>query len=280
MLDDAFGGHALIAIVALIYLGALAVSAPGTMLKKRGLERVGLVLLLLALALNTWIIADRWMVSGRPPFKTLFETLVFYPWCVGVVTLVLIGLHRLYFLIPFSSAVSIFGLGYALYKPDIEIINLPPALQSGWFVPHVVTYFVSYAGLFISFVLAGLALYVHHRRAGEDEGAEGGGWASLDLGRFAHHAAVFGIVTLTLGLVMGAAWGKFAWGDYWSWDPKENWALITWLAYMIYLHLRLVREWRGERALWVLVFAFGAVVFTYLGMNLLPSAQGSLHVYQ
>ncbi len=93
-------------------------------------------------------------------------------------------------------------------------------------------------------------------------------------------AAVFGIVALTLGLVMGAVWGKFAWGDYWSWDPKENWALVTFLAYMIYLHLRLSPGWKGKRAMWVLVFAFAAVVFTYLGMNVLPTAGESLHVYQ
>jgi len=79
---------------------------------------------------------------------------------------------------------------------------------------------------------------------------------------------------------MGAAWGKFAWGDYWSWDPKENWALVTWLAYMAYLHLARMPGWQGRRSAWLLVVSFGAVMFTWLGMHLLPTADNSLHVYQ
>ncbi len=237
------------------------------------LERVGLGILVVAFTVNTVLIVGRWIEAGRPPFKTLFETMVFYPWCVAVVTLVLIVLHRLYILIPFSAAVSVLGLGYALYRPDMELVNLPPALQSGWFVPHVVIYFIAYAGLFASCVLALLALaspsWAH---AGHRAGA---GFAS-----YAHQAAVFGFSALTLGLVMGAVWGKFAWGDYWSWDPKENWALVTWLAYMVYLHACRLPGWQETRAMWVLAVSFGAVVFTYLGMNLLPAAGESLHVYQ
>ena len=116
------------------------------------------------------------------------------------------------------------------------------------------------------------------RKKDDDEDEEGPG---ADFEKYAHEAAVFGIVALTLGLVMGAVWGKVAWGDYWSWDPKENWALVSWLCYMIYLHLRLMgSEFRGRKAMWVLTLAFGAVVFTYLGISLLPTAGGSLHVYQ
>ena len=196
------------------------------------------------------------------------------------VTFVLIALHRLYFLIPFAGGASLFGLIYALVKPDMEILNLPPALQSGWFIPHVVTYFVAYAALFASFSLAVIALvyplWAKRRGIQEEEASLSG--ANLEL--YAHQAAVFGAVALTLGLIMGAAWGKVAWGEYWAWDPKENWSLVSWLAYMIYLHLRLVAGWRERKAMWVLVFAFAAIIFTYLGINILPTASGSLHAYQ
>ena len=274
-------GQTLVVSLAACHGAALVAGTPATLLKSGVVKRIALGLLTLALILNTWIIVDRWLEASQPPFRTLYETLVFYPWCVAVVTLALIYLHRLYVLIPFASAVSLVGLWYALQHPDVEIMNLPPALQSGWFVPHVVTYFVAYAGLFVSFVLAFLALVVPfwlRRRAGAT--------AAPDVTRkdrfqrHAHQAAVFGLTALTLGLVMGTVWGKFAWGDYWSWDPKENWALTTWLAYMIYMHLRRMDGWRGQRAMWILVFAFAAVVFTYLGMNLLPTSTGSLHVYQ
>lgn len=273
------GVQPLVGALAVCHGAALVISAPAALLRKKTLTRIALGLLIVAFAVNTWIIVDRWIEADRAPFKTLYETLLFYPWCVAAVTLVLIGIHRLHVLVPFASAVSLMGLAYALYRPDVEIITLPPALQSAWFVPHVITYFVAYAGLFASFVLAALALAVplwkRRKAAGMDGPATNSGFE-----QHAHHAAVFGTVALTLGLVMGAVWGKYAWGDYWSWDPKENWALVTWLAYLIYLHLRRLDRWWEQRAMWVLVFSFGAVVFTYLGMSLLPTASGSLHVYQ
>ncbi|MBI4564692.1 MAG: cytochrome c biogenesis protein CcsA [Planctomycetes bacterium] len=250
---------------------ALLLWTAGAVLKKKGLRVGAGVVFGVAFLLNTAVIAQRWIEAGRAPFKTLYETLLFYPWCVALVTLVLLALYRLGVLIPFASAACAGGLLYAASRPDVEIVNLPPALQSGWFVPHVVTYFVAYAALFASFALSLLALV---RPAWKSEGGEAG------FEEYAHRAVMFGFAALTMGLVMGAIWGKEAWGDYWSWDPKENWALVSWLAYLIYLHLRLVKGWRGRPALVVCLLAFVAVVFTYLGMSSLPSASDSLHVYQ
>ncbi len=245
--------------------------AAGTVGRRGRLAEASCWAFALTFLLNTAIIAIRWVEAGRAPFKTLYETLLLYPWCVTAVTLVLLGIYRLKVLVPFSSGVCILGLAYALARPDVEIVNLPPALQSPWFVPHVVIYFVAYSALFVSFVLALLAL----AKPGWRVGGKGAGFEEC-----AHRSVLFGFAALTLGLVMGAAWGKAAWGDYWSWDPKESWALVTWLSYLIYLHLRLVRGWQGRRAMAVCVASFAAVVFTYLGMNLLPAASGSLHVYQ
>jgi ABC-type transport system involved in cytochrome c biogenesis permease subunit len=256
--------HPLVVAVCALHLGALVLSGSGALLGKRLLLRTGLVLLATAFALNTWILADRWIEAGRPPFKTLFETLLFYPWCVAAVTLAFVLLHGLHAIVPFAAGVSAFGLGYALWKPDAEIVLLPPALQSAWFVPHVITYFLAYAALFLSAVLAGLALF--SRREG--------------LEAHAHRSAVFGVGALSIGLFLGGVWAKYAWGDWWSWDPKENWALATWIAYMLYLHLRLLDGWAGRRAMWTLLVSFAAVVFTYLGMSLLPTVEGSLHAYR
>lgn len=250
---------------------ALAGSLPRVFSRRKGFSALSAGALGLAFLLNSAVIAAAWIEAGRPPFKTLYETLLLYPWCVWAVTLVLVAMYRLWVLIPFSAGANLIGLVYAVMRPDVEVVNLPPALQSVWFVPHVVTYFVAYAGLFASFALALLAL----ARGGWRSGESGCGFED-----YAHRAAMFGIAALTLGLVMGALWGKAAWGDYWTWDPKENWALVSWLSYLIYLHLRLVRGWQGRPAMAILVFSFAAVVFTYLGMSLLPSAGGSLHVYQ
>jgi ABC-type transport system involved in cytochrome c biogenesis permease subunit len=90
----------------------------------------------------------------------------------------------------------------------------------------------------------------------------------------------FGFVLISVGLVIGALWAKSAWGDYWVWDPKENWSLITWLMYIIYLHVRTSPGWKEKHSAWILIGGFAAVIFTYLGMNMLPTADQSAHVYQ
>lgn len=263
--------QSLIAAVIATHAVAILLWSGGTLARRKPLVTASAWTFGAAFAINGLLIVDRWVEAGRAPFKTLYETLLLYPFCVGIATLALLAIHRLRVLIPFSSGICIFGLGYAVAKPDVEIVNLPPALQSVWFVPHVVTYFIAYATLFASCALALLALWKPQWRSEE---------TGLGFEDGANSAVKFGFTTLTLGVVMGAIWGKEAWGDYWSWDPKENWALVSWLAYLIYLHIRLMRGWDGRRSMAVCVASFAAVVFTYLGMSLLPTAKDSVHVYQ
>ena len=85
-----------------------------------------------------------------------------------------------------------------------------------------------------------------------------------------------GFALLTLGLISGAVWANFAWGSYWSWDPKETWAFITWLTYAFYLHLRISKGWYGEQSAFVAIFGFFVVWFCYLGVNLFGKG---LHSY-
>jgi cytochrome c-type biogenesis protein CcsB len=285
--EQALTGQWLLAAMAAYGLTAV-VGGAGEILRKPMVRRLGIVLLGVACVYNAAMIGSMWVGMGRPPFKTLYETLLLAPFCIAAVGLLMIWLHRLSLLTAFAALGALICLYCAYRRPDWEVVLLPPALQSAWFVPHVITYFISYAALFISFVLAALALF--QGRNGDKQpqagraslpvltGTEAG--PTTPLAEAAHKSAVFGFVTLTLGLAMGAAWGKGAWGDYWQWDPKENWALITWLCYLAYQHLRLLGPWRGKRALWVNIACFGAVMFTYLGMHLLPTAGGSLHVYQ
>jgi len=107
---------------------------------------------------------------------------------------------------------------------------------------------------------------------------------SNDLSRFRqgfdHDAIRIGFILLTIGLLIGSVWARTAWGDYWVWDPKESWSLVTWLVYAVYLHLRHVRGWRGSRASAIAIAGFAIVLFTYLGMAALPTAAESDHVYQ
>jgi len=275
----AYGLTAAVALMGeALAVGSLLGGAKGST-TYRAVRRIAFWLLCVALVLNAAMIGTAWVQLERPPFKTLYETLLLYPLCIAVVSIALVRLHRVWPLIGPAALGALVSLFYAWAKPDLELIVLPPALQSAWFVPHVVTYFIAYAGLFVAFALAVLSLAIGFFRtkpAQETLTPD----VPLPLEEAAHKAAVFGFFALTLGLAMGAAWGKAAWGDYWQWDPKENWAFITWLAYLGYLHLRLIGAWRGRRSLWVNLACFAAVLFTYLGMHLLPSASNSLHVYQ
>jgi cytochrome c-type biogenesis protein CcsB len=97
------------------------------------------------------------------------------------------------------------------------------------------------------------------------------------LDEITYKSIAFGFPIFTLGgLIFGAIWADQAWGVYWSWDPKETWSLITWFIYAFYLHGRMIRGWRGKKVAIVAVVGFMAVIFTYLGVNLLLSG---LHAY-
>ncbi|MFQ6103073.1 MAG: c-type cytochrome biogenesis protein CcsB [Candidatus Glassbacteria bacterium] len=260
----------LYAVAALLYLSLIIV-------RRRGFANLATLVYAAGLAFNILFIVDRWMDSGRPPFKTLFESLVFLACCVAAFYLVIELLHRVRLLGIFATIGSFASMIYALMRMDMEVVNLLPALQSGWFIPHVMIYFIAYAALFLSFVTAILYMFNPNPKKLKDNNLLG--QEVLDFEQYTHGTISFGFTALVFGLLIGAVWAKEAWGDYWVWDPKESWALITMLIYAGYLHLRLVKGWKGRKAAWFAILGFAAVMFTYLGMHLLPTAGDSAHVY-
>ena len=132
--------------------------------------------------------------------------------------------------------------------------TLVPALQSPWFAPHVFVYIFAYTLLGVAVVIA---------------------WWKL-----ADDLVYVSLAFLTIGMLFGALWAKEAWGHYWSWDPKETWAAITWLAYLVYIHYRQIPRHRERLALWMLIGSFVLLQMCWWGINYLPSAQGSsVHTY-
>jgi ABC-type transport system involved in cytochrome c biogenesis permease subunit len=159
-------------------------------------------------------------------------------------------------------------LGYAATVPA-TIEPLVPALQNNMLLTvHVATAIVAYGSFTIAFAAALLYLIQ----------PEGGRWGLPKpelLDEIAYRAIVVGFPFLTLTVVLGALWANVAWGTYWSWDPKETASLVTWLLYGAYLHARVVRGWRGNKAAILLLAGFGATLLTYFG-NLFF---GGLHSY-
>ena len=132
--------------------------------------------------------------------------------------------------------------------------TLVPALQSPWFAPHVFVYIFAYTLLGIAVIIA---------------------WWKL-----ADDLVYVSLAFLTIGMLFGALWAKEAWGHYWSWDPKETWAAITWIAYLVYIHYRQIPLHRERLALWMLIISFVLLKMCWWGINYLPSAQGSsVHTY-
>lgn len=273
--------HPIFQYTLILYIIASIFPLIATFLKIPKAKLFWIIITAMAFLMNTILLTFRWIDAARPPFKTLFETMIFYPWCVSFILFVLLVYYRVIFLIPFCNIVSTIGFIYATIRPEIEYVNLPPALQSFWFIPHVIIYFLSYACLFCSFILATIALTIKYESIKKFLlKITKNSIINFNFETLTHSVLNLGFTALTLGLIFGAIWGKVAWGDYWSWDPKENWALITWLIYLASIHMRYIPEFKSKTLLVVIMLGFLAVVFTYLGMNLLPSAKGSLHVYQ
>lgn len=246
--------------------------------RDKTLSFVGTVLVWVGLVLAVLAIGERAVEAGRAPFKTLYESLILLVATTAGIYAVIEAKFR-HPLLSIPAAALLLGVvGYAAMKADVEIVDLPAALQSAWFVPHVVVYFLGYGALFVAGVAAfGFLVFPRFELLFWNIKGQP---TRHRLDTIMHRLNILGFVLLTLGLLMGAWWAKSAWGDWWVWDPKENWALVSWLVYVVYFHLRLIRGWTPRRMAVVTLIGCLAVVFTYLGMNLLPTAEMSEHVYQ
>lgn len=163
------------------------------------------------------------------------------------------------------------ALAIWLVSLDMQVTSMQPALRSVWLVFHVSTAIIAYASFAMSFVFSILYLLRERQKTLGHIDLP----ASEVLDRGAYTLSLIGLPFLTIMLVTGAVWAEYAWGRFWSWDPKETWALITWLIYAAYLHIRL-RNVSGRRAAILNVVGFAAVLFTFFGVSyLLPG----LHSY-
>jgi ABC-type transport system involved in cytochrome c biogenesis permease subunit len=230
------------------------------------------------LAINLTQMTHRWLMTDQPPFKTLYESLILLAACIAVVYFLVELIYRARLLgLPGALGCALTML-YAFTRHDKDVVNLPPALQSGWFIPHVVIYFFGYAALFLG-AAASLVYLLRPKplKINRPDLIPGG---IVDLESLLDRSVRFGFGLLTVGLLVGAVWAREAWGDYWVWDPKETWSLVTWLLFAAYLHLYYLGGWRGRKLATLVLIGFAAVMFTYLGMALLPTADQSAHVYQ
>ncbi len=240
-------------------------------------ENAGLALLFCAFAVLSLRIGQTWQWLGRPPLKTLCESLLAVSW---LTMLILLGIHR-WMRMPWLRAgvlLAVAGLlAYAAWHPDLDRINLPPSLQSPWFIPHVLVYLAAYGCLLLAAVGAAVHLLAPQARW---QRWRAGVMTTESYATFMHQFIVIGYVLLSIGMVIGMVWAKQAWGNYWAWDPKENWALVSWIVFTLYFHVWRLPGWRDQARAWVVLLGICVIAFTYVGISLLPTADGSVHTYQ
>ena len=241
----------------------------GAVMALRG-QRVGVTTVMSAVgsAIFFSFIVGMWLSLERPPLRTMGETRLWYSFFLSVAGVTVYARWRYRWILSFSTLMSVVFICINLLKPEIHSKSLMPALQSVWFVPHVIVYMFAYA-MMGAVTLFAIYLWVRSARV-EPQGEELGVCDNL---------VRIGWAFLTLGMVMGALWAKQAWGDYWTWDPKETWAAATWLGYLLYLHLR--QQTRDYNLLFaLLIFNFLMLQMCWWGINFLPAAQGvSVHTY-
>ena len=271
------------------------------------LSKIGQFSTITANFLLFFILSSRWVVAGYFPLSNLYESLLFLTWTLLTIYIYvenktkskLIGS----ILIPVVLLIS--GFANLTLSPEMQKSSpLVPALQSNWLMMHVSMMLLSYATLIMGSLLCILFLVISRYKdvdlkiiddsslplynimldyyeakliAPSNEVSELGKLKLLQsIDNWSYRIIGLGFPFLTIGIISGGVWANEAWGSYWSWDPKETWALITWIIFATYLHARITKGWEGKKTAILGGLGFFVIWICYLGVNFLGKG---LHSY-
>ena len=251
------------------YVAGALVSIGFLLHQRRGLYRMGLAILWVGFGLHTAALAAAWISSGVLPAANLRQSLDMFSWAIMGAALVVNLRLKVMILGALAGPLCSLMLLAAAVLPKVAAVQ-SQAFKSLWIIVHVFAIMAGY-GLLALTCLGGVLYLIQDRAIREKK--LGPVFQRLpSLGRLDslnHQSLVAGFLLLTIGLISGAVYAQMSLGTYWRWDPKEVWALITWLLYAALLHTRLVQGWRGRRGAWLGVAAFAVLVFTFAGAGLL-----------
>jgi len=275
------------------------------------LQKIGFYSTIIANFCIGIILSWRWIENGYFPLSNLYESLMFFTWGITSISIVLEVSTSLNLLGAIITPLAMFIIGFTtLSLPDgmQKAAPLVPALKSNWLMMHVSIMMLSYSTLVIGSLLSILFLVLTRGKQVELKGNSVGNlnFESLtkptkkenltinsttnyskgiiekklnlleSLDNLSYRIIGLGFPLLTIGIIAGAVWANEAWGSYWSWDPKETWALITWLVFAAYLHTRITKSWQGKGPAILASVGFVIVWVCYLGVNFLGKG---LHSY-
>ncbi len=250
---------------------------------------------LITILVNLFIalqLISRWLLSGHFPISNLYESLYFLAWGISLGQLLAEKEYPNPIIPAIAIPIELLTVAFACFvlPEDLKLSsNLVPALRSSWLVMHVSVVMLSYAALIIGSLLSASVLFINKKQPLQLRSSSTGigGFRmsnsypvnnvlepinfshSEELDTLSYRSILVGFVLLTLGLITGAIWANEAWGTWWSWDPKETWAFISWLFYAAYLHMRISKGWQGRRPALLATSGFFVVLICYIGVNFL-----------
>ncbi len=256
---------------------------------KKSSSYVRLITILINLFIALQLIS-RWVVSGHFPISNLYESLYFLVWGISLGQLLVEKEYPSPVIPAIAIPIELLTVAFACFvlPEDLKLSsNLVPALRSSWLIMHVSVVMLSYAALIIGSLLSASVLFINTNQPLQLRSSSTGvgGFKisnaysinnviepikfshSEELDTLSYRSILVGFVLLTLGLITGAIWANEAWGTWWSWDPKETWAFISWLFYAAYLHMRISRGWQGRRPAILASSGFFVVLICYVGVN-------------
>ena len=239
--------------------------------------RMGVALTIIGFLLSVAGVLTRALAAHRAPWGNMFEfTIMAVVFIVGVYLIMVWRAGVRWLGLPVTLLAAV-GNGLAVTVFYVAVAPLVPALHSVWFLIHIVAAAISGAAFNIGGVMS--ILYLVKKRA-EDRNNVHGYLERLPSSRkidlIAYRFLAFAFPLWTFTVVAGAIWAEYAWGRYWGWDPKETWALVTWVIYAGYLHARSTAGWRGTRAAVIAIVGLASFWFNFVGINLFVSG---LHSY-
>lgn len=237
----------------------------------------------------------RWVGESYFPLSNLYESLIFLSWGISTIHLFVEFQTKSRIIGSIASPIMFFLSGFSSLTLPTDMqkaLPLVPSLQSNWLMMHVTMMMISYATLIVGSLLSLLYLaFISFPRMNRTNAVSMTSstvettvsqinYSKLSLLQtvdlWSYRIIGLGFPFLTIGIISGAVWANEAWGSYWSWDPKETWALITWLVFAIYLHSRLLKGWQGKQAAILGSCGFFVIWICYLGVNFLGKG---LHSY-
>jgi len=243
---------------------------------KEYLSRFSLIIVSIGFVSHTLALLTRYAEAGYTPVTNLHESLSFFAWMIIGILLIANLKYKVNVLGSFLTPIALVIMLFAFALPK-EILPLAPVLKSFWHPFHVIFAFLGNAIFALTFCCGVMYLIQEHQLKSKKIGAITKRLPSLNvLDDLNYQSLTYGFPLLTLGIITGAVWAENAWGRYWGWDPKETWSLITWFLYAALLHQRLTVGWRGRKAAIMAIIGFMAVLFTFLGVNLILPG---LHTY-